>query len=409
MNAISLKKGALIIAIISSLVVVYLNIHLTHAFDDLEFSNALKNTTLFSYLSHRYETWTGRLIIEGVMVSTININHFPGALITASLLLLSYSLSKIVNFKHWILFGVIFTILVLAFLTPSSVEGIFWVTGGYNYIVPMSLGFFSISQMLQRPSNKKLLFISLTSAFISSNNEMFGAFAVLFCCLIIGRKLYYKENIKIDAIYLLGFFSGFIFCISAPGNAVRYTKETSSWMPDFMSLNYIDKITLGVDKLNFGINTIDTPYLLSCALACIFILMNKKRSKVQLFSCLIVAIPVIQAVLKFSGIHTYFDFLFKNEYMRAALFDDVGMYMSYSFSILSLGSLCYIFLSLSDRGREFYFCFAFLISSLAAVIASGLSPTVQASSVRIMFIADISFVIACLTIISTVIKTAIKE
>ncbi|MDM3223323.1 DUF6056 family protein [Citrobacter sp. Cf088] len=401
------KRLNIILAVVSVilLMLLFFSIKPAGMYDDLYFSKALKDSTLLSFLSMRYETWSGRVLIEAILIKTINIKYLPATIITCSFALLAFAMAKIAtNDTPSVGCWLIAMILILC-CSPSAVQAVFWVTGGYNYLLPFCLGFTSFFGFFKNKKTKPIELTCLTLGFIAANNEMFGAFAILLMLPVIGRKIVRKENVKFETIYFLTLSLSLALCIMAPGNSSRFFIEMSTWMPDFKYYNFLDKITLGVDRLNSGVNQkYNFAYIICCATTALFIYLKKEKVAFDWLILLTILIPVLHICFANLGIQTPLDNIIRGEYMTGKAYDDYGMYLSYSITILIIGGIISYLYIQSKNDFTLYFCASCLLSSVGAVVAIGLSPTVQASGVRIMFILDIAFVMSSLAMLKKIFK-----
>ncbi len=71
----------------------------TYMDDDVYFVNALKGSSLLGFLEMRYMTWSGRVIIEAIMVKTINHEYVWRFIMPVCLFILCHSICKISSTK----------------------------------------------------------------------------------------------------------------------------------------------------------------------------------------------------------------------------------------------------------------------------------------------------------------------
>lgn len=394
-----------IIAALILLIIIFINISPANINDDLYFSRALDNSSLLTFLGMRYTTWSGRVLIEAFLVKTINIPYAPAIIITTSFAVFSFVIAKIISPKRQSVGLWLAAMIFILLCSPSATQAIFWVTGGYNYILPFCLGFISLLGFFYERKGKGYCSMCIILAFIAANNEMFGAFSVLFTMLLLLFKIINKGSVRYEVIYLIAAMAGLLFCILAPGNSIRFAHEMASWMPDFEHYNFIDKIALGVDRLNGGVNQkSNISYLLCCATTSLFIYKKKEKISSDLLISIIVLIPVMHACFSNLNITSPLNYVIRGDYMHGMAYDDCGMYISYIITILVIGGIISTLYAHWKSDYLLYFCASCLLAAVGSVVAVGLSPTVHESGVRVMFLLDVAFTISSMAMMKKILS-----
>jgi hypothetical protein len=149
--------------------------------DDVTFSHALDNISIFDYLLQRYQTWSGRIVIEGLMVSTIILHGFwkimiPLCFVFSSYLIWGITLKDKIDSKAG-------TLLVMAAMLlinePVAGNAQWWVTGFYNYLLPTTCALFLIKVLLSSSSGMRKLSTSIVLSFIATSSEQVAVFLVV--------------------------------------------------------------------------------------------------------------------------------------------------------------------------------------------------------------------------------------
>nr|WP_318382752.1 DUF6056 family protein [uncultured Enterobacter sp.] len=386
--------------ILVSVIIAYIlqSIVFKYTGDDGYFSHALDSKGLFEFLLGRYNSWSGRVLIEMLLVCTINIPYVPYLIISLSLLLLSWSISHAVapNNKSYG-FGVLLALTLLSMNYHSFNQAVTWVTGAYNYLLPISLGIFSLSLKDDAiRKNSPVVFCMLClCVFFACNNEQFGVCIILLLSLNMTRLIYKKNTstLKNEIIFFLFAITGTAFVLVAPGNASRFAAEIPRWMPDFESYNLITKASFALDRINNHLlNDENFLYVACCALLIISTIKNKIKNTVELISVLICGIFLINFIFSTFPHRSGISIVFSNDYASPESWISWHLYASYFLSLLSFCCLIYNALCSDVEGRPCGFISIILIVGVLSLAMIGMSPTVYESGTRVAFLLDISLV-----------------
>ena len=380
----------------------FVNINIMRGTDDIFFATILQKMSLYDFTAMRYHTWSGRYLIEALMVKTINIAYAPQLIIISSFALLSYSISRIASDdgRVSLLSITIASMLVLAVPGTSS-QAILWISGGYNYVLPIALGIYAISNLIHEKHS--VLTVSLAALFFSCNNEQFGAVALLVIAITTSIRKYKKLPVKYEIIYLLTAAVSFFSNMLAPGNKARFLAEVPNWMPDFNNLSLLDKITIGMDRLNNHVHYPDNITLFIFCLIALFLAARKKR--LTLISCAAIIFCGMHALYFISTFYPKFSFyhtkMLLPEFIRADSaapdsWSSVSLYTSYALSIMTVLSSFFAVADSKKSQSSFWKIILIMLCGVASAVMIGMSPTAYASGARVMFIFDISVIIGIL-------------
>ena len=346
----------------------------TYMDDDLYFVKALENSSLIDFLSVRYMTWSGRVVLETILVGTITISLFWKLAIPACLILLAHSFYRLFHGeKTFSSLHILLAIIIIMSMPDKSFnDGALWVTGFYNYLLPVSLGFYSISIFLRENEHGSIQKgLSLAFVIISCSNEQVGitTMAVILVSYFFKKRFsYYNVIFSILSVLSLAVL------MLAPGNSVRFSAE-SKRIPEFTDFSLIDKIGLGLDRLSSATssNNIILTFL-SIAMIALFII-SRKYSIHGLVAC---------AIIIFFNAMKYFEVI-DPSFMENGEWARPHLYMTYMASLSFLVSLIYLSVFLL-KYKRFSASLFLIIFAPATVIMIGFSPTVYASADRILFL-----------------------
>lgn len=230
--------------------------------DDVWFPQVLQQyESIFDFLKYRYESWSGRILIDLTLPYVLKTNVWLWRLLnTAALTLLLAAIIILANLeqkvtglrKQWIFaFGLFF----LIFISKGKIleDGVFWATGSMNYLWPtacLCLALIPYSRLIIGNNDHNVAVWLGVACFgtFASYQEQTSLILICFCgaslliCFFRFRILSWPGLL----IFLL-FTINFTLLISAPGNILRYIQEMAKYFPHFNTLTVADKLLSGVN------------------------------------------------------------------------------------------------------------------------------------------------------------------
>lgn len=381
----------LLVFIFSILILISSDLTMRPDQDDQYFKHALDNRSFFEFLSFRYLNWSGRYAIEALLLLTIPYSWFWKLMIPLCILLCSFSIWSLILRKSMsAIKGTSLCCGLIMIMSPSVAnDSMWWITGAYNYLLPVTMGLYSIDILIrQKETATYQKFLSILALFIASSTEQPAI------CLIIGSLLFVTcsktfTRFSFTYIFLCLLFSSALFL--SPGNHIRYVIESYHYMPEIQSYSLFQKFSLGMDRVQAHLKDRTNFLLFSASFLCLF----KAATKRDIFGIQdIIAIIVVSLFNAFflvtnnpiDILHKYMAQIFTIEPNN---WNEISIYTSWFFSLASITSMLWFCL---EDNIESYICFAFFALSLLVTIAVGMSPTVYASEQRILFLFDISLV-----------------
>lgn len=213
-------------------------------FDDFSTGWEIKRVGFTTYFTHAYIHWTGRYAfllansLHPFRFGWLNAYHVAVVSLIAGLVLSCYvcmagvtagsSLSR----SSMLACGSGLLVAVLT-LFPSPAEGFYWVIGGYNYTLPISVGLLilGIGLYLQHSSahyyRQRLLQITLLLlAFAFPGFSEFSACLTLLVVLVLMAVL--RPSGRFWQLTAGLALLGVLLMFASPGNLVRYQQQNSS-------------------------------------------------------------------------------------------------------------------------------------------------------------------------------------
>ncbi|WP_129324714.1 DUF6056 family protein [Enterobacter cloacae] len=370
------------------LLTVSMNVSLRDYNDDAFYLSAFESGNFFNFLSHQYQTWSGRVLIDALMISTIGYSYFWLFGIPASLLLLSYSCCKMASSKPTLALMSLFVVLFAAMPVQVINDSVFWVTGFYNYLLPVAISFYVFSVFL---SNEKSFFqrvLSIALAFYISYMEQA---ALCFLVAMVVAFTFKRDCItKFSVLLFVIILVNFIICIKSPGSEQRLYLETWNRLPQFKYYNVFIKFSLGLDKLNeLVMYVVNIPLIILCILLSYYRLSFGKLSASVKFS---VVFSMVYAVIQLTrllspAINSHFFFNIGD--ISGDTYFTLYKYLSYALFTMLITCIVTIMLDLIHFDNSFFTpVIAFILGTMSVVVL-GFSPTVFISGFRVDFVFEV--------------------
>lgn len=369
--------------------------------DDVTFSHALDGISLHDYLLHRYKTWSGRIIIEWIMVSTITFHGFwkiliPFCFISSAYLMWAITLKSKIDYK---LGTPIVMAAALIINSPVAGDAEWWVTGFYNYLLPMTCALFLANVLLSPAAGMRKLLASLLLSFIATSSEQIAVFLVVvipFIFLVGAEK---RQGNRALAVAYVTVLIGAAITLLSPGSASRFSVEAARYMPQITEMNILQKAIIGVDRLvenvSFGRNI---AFLVS---SLIFIAYICKKGKGDALSKLCLIFSIVSFVICLTSLSFYMkdiDYITYYGRFYNVDFGSLKIYGCYFFYLITLICMAVGSIESDDGGRD-YRAFLTLIGGMLVTIAIGLSPTAYASGERVLYVFNICLILYSMFII----------
>nr|WP_128755124.1 hypothetical protein [Pantoea vagans] len=397
------NKNINAICVFFCLIVLYsigTNLKLQDFADDLIFSHALDYMSLHEYMYQRYAVWSGRITLDALMVATINHHNFWRIGIPACVAILCISISRIIKGRVDLKSATL-GMIVFLFIPVSVLDnGAWWVTGFYNYLLPVTAMAYSLSVLAKQERVGVIEGLAAISCLsISCFNEQTSIFTILVSAVML---IFARHTRRLFSFLYLAFaaaFSSLLFF--APGNYLRLNKETWRWMPGFENESLVTKITLGYDRIHQAIVMHDSlPFAILCILALNLVVTHAEKSKSKYIAIFFISAHLIFISLsKLGAIH--FDGSFYNdEFLSPQKWISYSRYLSYLFTVMVILSVSYAILASACKNARFYLPVIIFVISFVTIIIVGFSPTVYASGMRVLFLWNVIIVTLCLWIYS---------
>ena len=226
--------------------------------DDVLFRAALDGSDGWTFLAERYQTWSSRSVIEGVMIYILDIDSFPLWKILNCLMFLPllYGLVRLIrenglseragtsgNSLLWFLLGLV---LLYPYGYDMSTSG--WAATTMNYFWPLVFALIALIPIRKILCGEKIRWFAwpfyLAAFLYAANAEqtcviLLAVYAVFFIWQLTEKKF--------QPLFLAGLILGLCslaWILLCPGNQLRTASEMSRFV-DYPMLGLADKLDLG--------------------------------------------------------------------------------------------------------------------------------------------------------------------
>lgn len=219
--------------------------------DDVYHGGILAQQSLWSWIEHRYATWSGRVAIDAAMVLVIPHVALWRLLNAAMLALLFWSIAALLRAGHdlRLLAG-----LVVAFFLLDSVmvsESIWWMTGSFNYLWPMALGAFGLLPFARPELPARLFLLTVPAVAYAAFQEQACLLLVVFQSILGGRLLLWRRWRAWHGLQWAVALACAAVAFSAPGARQRYDVVVQQGFPPYADLNLAERLFSGL-QLGLG-------------------------------------------------------------------------------------------------------------------------------------------------------------
>lgn len=382
--------------------------------DDNFFKTVAHGIGTKDYLIDRYNNWSSRVVVEGIMINLLQLRYGIWKLMNCVVMLvLSLSISNILGWSkerecNW---GIVFFMWTYSFMDMSTAG---WVATMMNYLWPLAFGILTIVGVKRSIKSVKISMmeyvIYIIATIYATNVEQM---CIILLPLYLISLIYVINKKKFRAFLLIENIIGIsnlILILVSPGNANRNILENGTWCGDFEMLTFIDKIRLGfMDTITSYIAMPNLVFVITSGLMFVYVWNVYKERYYRL----IAVIPFLMSSLFgcFGSItRNLFPSLgnlirnFREDNIPAALditIDNFNLISSYIPIIvyMTIITAFAIGIYLIFKGSlKTVILLLLLFLGLGSRMALGFSPTMYASNTRTYVFLDFSFILVGLCI-----------
>ncbi|TDK23211.1 hypothetical protein E2F46_11365 [Luteimonas aestuarii] len=387
-----------------------LRLGLQGADDDQYFLHALDDRGLFEFLASRYREWTGRILLEGALAATIGVAAVWKTLIPATFLGTAWCIWRLTLSRQLPMASGTLVVAVMLLLIHRQVlyEAAFWVTGFYNYLLPVFMGLLSITLLCSATRRRPIaVAVAACVAIIACQAEQvaFALLAVMSVRTLLRRMRH--ESLEGELVVLFAGGASAAASLLAPGNALRHVAELR-WFPEHVDLEWSAKWLLGLDRLNVHAQSPANLLLVLLAALAAWLTPRMCRTATARVAAgilvLYVASAVVSVLLRLPGLEGWPRLGGVAAPLEPAEWMAGGIFVSMGFTIAVLGALV---ASAACRAKDLD---SLIVGAglpalaVASTMLVALSPTIHASGFRILFVGDLLLVLHAAMLVSTTLE-----
>lgn len=390
--------GIVLFALFGVQMIMHLNVDNLLLDDWVFYAVREQGLSIPAWLLERWETWSSRLMIEGVLCAMTHSIWAFRVLDSAAMVLLAWALCRLAGAEKRP--GMLAVSALLVTAIPFSVlRSTGWMATSLNYYWPLAATAAALVPLAdglwQRKTGRAMHAAALLCALFGANQEQTSA-VLAGSYLVLGGYLYIRSR-RIKKIYAVIFAiaaAELVLHLICPGNAVRAQQSVALVnLRDYGQFSLVDKLSIGLTSTTALMFYTFCPVLLVCGVLVGATITARRRGAVAHVLVLAVSAFVLRAYLAYftqtlSGLAgANRPFLSMLSYTLRLGPEHIGnrtnMIMVFA-SVMALGLMA-LALYLSIGHRPLALCAVFVYAvGFAARMALSFSPTVVESGERTM-------------------------
>lgn len=390
--------------------------------DDYWYKEVTATYSLPGYVLWRFEEWTSRWLIEGVLYCLAYLPFVVWQLLDSLVILLGiYALACILGRKCTPYFCII-VILVLGLIPIENLSSAGWMATCVNYVWPCMLGLFCfvpIADRFRGEQTKEPIWLlclrGLAGLFAASQEQvaalLFG-FLVVYAvfAFVKGKKLFlYGIVLKGIVVFQL------VVALLGPGNANRNAQEIAAWFPEFAGASLIEKLSMGfISTTAYYIGGVGKQLLLIAFFGILlFALKTSEKGRkwflpfFLVWICLLIAGYPLRSSgmeISFGGYTPYYELL-TNIYTQPhglCGYEVFWIAVEGIIGLLVLLVWCFGIYLVCGKTRRCGMNILLLMAGVLSRLIMGFSPTIYASGFRTAIFCTIICLLVCLDLIKDI-------
>lgn len=224
--------------------------------------------TVFAWVAHRYEIWSGRIFPEAFLYffspAPLALWKLVTILLFVAFVALLYAYLRLcVPAAPWqrnVMMVLVACALLFLLDAGTVTSGAFWVTGSMNYfwLIPFALAaFYPVARFALRGRLPPwyVSAIAFVSGFVAaSSQEQIGAVLLVLVVIALGRQIARAVRARATRDAHLWYFgaltavvlAGFVILMLAPGNSLRMAVDALVWRPDYYTTPFAERLHYGL-------------------------------------------------------------------------------------------------------------------------------------------------------------------
>ncbi len=367
--------------------------------DDVYFAAALEDRGVLAFLRDRYQMWSSRILIEGMLVFLARMPEVWSVLNVLAFVLAGFSLVELLSLdKRKDLYGC-WLILGGFFLIPfACYNGAGWIATTLNYLWPCALALWALVPvkkiLCEEPVSWWEKALSIPSLIVAANMELVCVFLLAVLSLCTAVDAWSKKRLRpYFAIMILLVVFSLLFILTCPGNAARAESETLTWFPEFTELSLPRKLEIGFSSTLFAFFFAPNLLFFSFSLLLfVTVCVCVREMPVRLLASIPLSASTFLGILGGENVGIFQEL--QGYRTRLAWYGtgislaEPGTWMPDLFCLFLCGTILFTICRIFDKKSAFLLCFV-LLAGFATRMAMSFSPTVWASGERTFLVMDL--------------------
>lgn len=293
------RRGCLLVLFLLYAVQLLMHLNVDNILlDDHVFFSVLDGgENILAYLARRWQGWSSRLIIEGVLtVITHSIWAFR-VLDSAVMVLMAWSLCRLANAENRAQM-LAFSASLVTTIPFAVLRSTGWMATSLNYYWPLAATLTALIPLAdvlwQRETSRPMLAIALICAVFGANQEQTSA-VIMGSYLVLGMAVMLRERRfmpTLTAIFLIGAVE-LVLHLTCPGNAQRAQESIAMVnLRDYGQFTLIDQLSIGLTSTTALLFFTVCPVLLACGAGIAGSLVARRRSALSMLP--VAALTLVQ-------------------------------------------------------------------------------------------------------------------
>jgi hypothetical protein len=383
------NKNKIIIGL-AFLVLVVMHLFMKPFTDDLIYLEATQEHGIWGLVVYFYGAWSGRIAAN--LLTAFFVNHFWlwRLLNPVVIMLCSYAVLRVTSLQIDMRKYIISLLLIFTINTQVLSQSIFWATGSFYYLWPLTAALFLIIpffDMVFHGRDKISVFpiYIILTIIATMSNEQLSLLLCAFMVVLITTKLLNKKRVNIQFIILLAISLVCTYIMaSAPGNQNRFDVSVAVYFPDFNLLSISERLSI---SLTWGYEMLFYILFFPIVLLMCVVLQKKERGKVDTILSYIAWSMVVISV---------FAYIYQG-HIAVALYDFSSSLGWMGFLFWSTFFLLLLYFLFKENG---YLYPLSLLTAVCSIAVMCFTPTMYASGPRTTMFAGVIICIMTLKLIT---------
>lgn len=394
--------------------------------DDAVYQNALNAYGgIANWTKYYFDNWSGRLLPNILLIYLLNMPSICFSLINSAAIaiMILYFIKNFIITDNTMVKNVVALLLACALLTwidDEMLKGtIFWRSAAVSYIWGLAgalLAIYPFAYHYYDRNDDKLkvkdYILAILGVVYAANYEQSAVFMIFMMFMFYLFRVLKKGPRPIsDLLLLILGIAITIFCLSAPGNAVRYNAEVLGHMQKYEMFGTIDKLVWGICYCLTGLRRYCAPLMAAISLLLIVhSYVFHKNKQIKACALLVGAYYIIMLISIWAETKAGTDFalpLFNFISVDSPDFITSRLQITVTVIGIFVYIVTVLLTFLASEALDISAA-SLLTAAFGVTVMIGLSPTIYASGARVLFYCSILLLFTAFRLVSPLLTKARK-